>query len=100
MDVAIINVDYMPTCLAGTGQLLITSILVKTWSCFRKKKHNRCILHTERNNMIPKKEREKNAPTLLSLDGQKSLTRSCAKVWQDSVCSIVPLCVAKHCGKV
>ena len=29
MDVTIINNDYMTTCLVGTGQLLITSVLVK-----------------------------------------------------------------------
>ena len=29
MDVTIINIDYMPICLAGASQLLITSILVK-----------------------------------------------------------------------
>ena len=57
MDVTIINIDYMPTCLAGTGQLLITSILVKHGAFSEKKiqKQNRCILHAERNNMLSKK---------------------------------------------
>ena len=29
MDITIIIIYHMPTCLAGTGQLLMTSIFVK-----------------------------------------------------------------------
>ena len=53
-----------------------------------QKKRNRCILHTERSNMLPK---AKNAPKLLVFHGEDI---------EDSVCSKAPLCVEKHHGKV
>ena len=39
MDVTIINIDFMPTCLSGTGQLAITSSLLKDGPFFRKKQN-------------------------------------------------------------
>ena len=46
VDIAIINIDNIATCSSGTGQLLKHGSM---------KKHNRCILHTEGNRMLPKK---------------------------------------------
>ena len=38
MDVTIINIDFMPTCLSGTEQLAITSSLLKHGPFFRQNK--------------------------------------------------------------
>ena len=66
MDVIFINFDYMPICLVGTSQLLIT--LIYNMELFQKN-HNRCILDTEKKKYVTKKV--KNTPTLLLFHGEK-----------------------------
>ena len=96
MDVTIINNDYLFTCLAGTDQPLMTSVLGKHWA-FSEETYQMYTLYWKEQYAT---KHAKNVPTFMLLHGEKPLTRSCTKVWQDSVCPKAPLCVAKHHGKV
>ena len=46
------------------------------------KKHNRGILHTERNSMLPKSQKH---PTTTDISWRKSLTRACKSVFHSSI---------------
>ena len=96
MDVTIKNINYVPTCLACTCQLLITYNFGKTWSFFRR---NIIDVFSLLKGTIcyPKSQKR---PNITVISWRKTLMRSCTNIWQDSLCSKAPVCLAKHHGKI
>ena len=75
----------MSTCLTGTNQLLITSVLVKReFFFFRRSKIDVLFFRKGSKEQFADKK-DQNTQHKLLFHGEKLLTRLCTKVWQNSV---------------